>query len=97
MFDNKVVNELLGDTDAGGASADEKDALLQGIDTGKFNGTYETREDDGAGTLDIIVEAQDFVAPQVEEAKGVVSGEVLKPTNMGQALWRLSMTFWQAS
>lgn len=73
-------DDALGDADAGAAGADHDDALVGelGIDALGANGAEEAGERDGAGALDVVVEAEEAVAVRVEDVVGVLRFKVLE-------------------
>ena len=74
---HKVLDELLGDADAGAAGAEEDGALGGGGDLGRAAGVDEAAEDDGAGALDVVVEHGVGVLVAVEGGEGVLEVFVL--------------------
>jgi len=54
---DEEINDLLGNTDTGRASAEEDSTLILAGETGTLDSVDDTTENDGAGTLDVIVKA----------------------------------------
>ncbi len=65
-FTREEFHYLLGDSDAGAACAEEHGTLLFGGEAGSFDGVDDAGEDDGAGALDVVVEAGVLVLVTLE-------------------------------
>ncbi len=66
-FDN-----LFGDADAGAAGAEEDGSLVFGGHAGALDGVDDAGEDDGAGALDVVVEAGVLVSVSFQSREGVL-------------------------
>jgi len=69
---DEVFHDLLGYSDAGTASAKEYSTVILGSDTGGLDGVYESTNDDGTSSLDVIVEHGIRVLVSLERGEGVL-------------------------
>lgn len=76
---DEEVDNLLGDTDTGGASTEEDGALVLARQTGALNSVNDTTKNDGTSTLDVVVEAGVSIPVALECGEGVL--EILELDN----------------
>ena len=76
---DEEVDDLLSDTDTGGASTEEHGAVVLARKTGTLDSVDDTTQDDGTSTLDVIVEAGVGVTVALQCGEGVL--EILKLNN----------------
>lgn len=73
---HEELNDLLGDTDTGRASAEEDRAVVLGGQTGPLDGVDDTAQDDRTGPLDVIIETGVEIPITLECGEGIL--EILK-------------------
>ena len=73
---DEEVNNLLGDADTGRAGAEEDGAVVLAGETGTLDGVDDSTEDDGAGTLNVVIEAGVDTLVTLQCGEGIL--EVLK-------------------
>lgn len=76
---DEEVDNLLGDTDTGGASTEEDGALVLARQTGALDSVDNTAKDDSTSTLDVVVEAGVGIPVTLKCGEGVL--EVLELDN----------------
>ena len=74
----EVATDGFCDSDAARSRAEEENALLAERNLGDLEGADRSREDDGASTLNVIVEARVHVAVLGEDGEGEGGVEVFE-------------------
>lgn len=75
---NEIGHELLSDTDGGGSSAKEEYTLVGERGSLLAGGVDEAAENDGAGSLDVVVKGEVLVTEVLEIEEGGLGREVLE-------------------